>query len=154
MFYSNLQIILLTKLQVMFFSCIIVATKHQNLETMKKAQFFEFTKQLKENTPPEEIESAGGFNAFLMEIYKAETGQKVFRTFNAWKKQGYKVKKGESSYPVYSRPLNIIKAEKAEKEGKDEVESTGAKRFGIAHLFHFGQVEPMEQEATATAKAS
>ena len=103
---------------------------------MKKEDFNILVAKIKEETKPEAIESAGGFNAFLMAIYKEETGQTVFRTFNAWKAEGYKVVKGESSFPIFSRPIAAIKEERGEEP------PAGAKKyFGIAHLFHFGQVE-------------
>ena len=103
---------------------------------MRKEDFTALVAKIKAETPPQAIESAGGFNAWLMEFYKEETKQTVFRTFNAWKAEGYMVKKGESSFPIFSRPIAAIKEERGE-----EPPTSGKKFFGIAHLFHFGQVE-------------
>jgi hypothetical protein len=76
----------------------------------------EFLKLVKSELGP------GQNNAEIMAYYVAKTGQTEFKTFRQWKEAGYQVKKGESSYPVFSRPI-------------------GEKYFGIAHLFHAGQVE-------------
>lgn len=86
------------------------------------------------------IENARGTNNVeLMAYYIATTGQTEFKTFKQWKEAGYKVKKGESSYPVFSRPINAIKAERQGIE--PGVELNGRNYFGVAHLFHAGQVE-------------
>lgn len=84
----------------------------------------------------EAVELLGGVNAFLMACYRKETGQTDFRTFNDWKSAGFKVKKGESSYPIFSRPSNVLKTEKGQEVGDDE-----RRFFYICHLFHAGQVE-------------
>lgn len=90
----------------------------------------EFLKLVKSNMGP------GKNNAEIMAYYVRTTGQTDFRTYRQWLEAGYKVKAGASSYPVFSRPISAIKAEKTG-------EPTGDERnyFSVAHLFHAGQVE-------------
>ena len=91
----------------------------------------EFLKLVKSELGP------GQNNAEIMAYYVAKIGQTEFKTFRQWKEAGYQVKKGESSYPVFSRPIGDIKAAQ-----KGEAASAEDKKyFGIAHLFHAGQVE-------------
>lgn len=93
----------------------------------------EFLKLVKSELGP------GQNNTEIMAYYVAKTGQTTFKTFRQWKEAGYQVKKGESSYPVFSRPINAIKAEK--KGIEPGAELNGPNYFGIAHLSHVGQVE-------------
>lgn len=91
----------------------------------------EFLKLVKSELGP------GQNNAEIMAYYVAKTGQTEFRTYRQWLEKGYKVKAGESSFPLFSRPINKIKAEKT----GSEPELNGRNYFGVAHLFHAGQVE-------------
>ena len=93
----------------------------------------EFLKLVKSEIGP------GQNNAEIMAYYVAKTGQTEFRTYRQWLEKGYKVKAGESSYPLFSRPINTIKAERQGIEPGSEL--NGRNYFGIAHLFHRGQVE-------------
>lgn len=101
---------------------------------MKKA---EFLKQVRTHDR-EKVEAAGGMNKWLMAGYMAATGQTEFNTFNQWKSLGFRVRKGESSYPLFSRPLNVLKQLAGKPVSDDEV-----MRFGVCHLFHKGQVDPI-----------
>jgi hypothetical protein len=75
------------------------------------------------------------FNQILVESYKIETGANIFKTFKVWKEEGYKVKKGEKGFPVFSRPSKNIK----EEQGKN---TEGEKSyFFTAYLFNELQVE-------------
>ena len=105
---------------------------------MLKQDFYKQVAAIKQRHTPEAIQSAGGFNSFLMQMYQAQTGQTVFRTFKAWRDEGYKVRKGESSFPIFSRPINVIRAE------PKDLTPDGPTFFGVAHLFHAGQVEPLK----------
>lgn len=78
----------------------------------------------------------GSVNEFLIACYKAETGQEDFRTFKSWKDAGMMVKKGERGFPIFSRPVSVIKAEKGKEANEEE-----AGLFGTCYLFHSGQVE-------------
>lgn len=80
-------------------------------------------------------------NSLIVETYAQKVGCKPFdfSPFAAWKERGYKVKKGEKGFPIWSRPRDIIKAEQGKPVG-DEPD----KFFGLSYLFHFGQVEKIE----------
>ena len=107
---------------------------------MSKEEFREYAEKCKLSPDYHACLSSGGtFNSFLLAQYEAETGHKVFHTFNDWKAQGYRVKKGSSSYPIFSRPSKVIKAEKGQQIAEGE-----RSYFYICHLFHDGQVEKMD----------
>lgn len=112
---------------------------------MKREEFNQVATAARSQFDMLPTESRGSFNQFLMQMYEAQTGQTVFKTFNAWKSEGYGVIKGESSFPIYSRPTNVIKAEKAAAKGQ-EFHAEGKSFFGICHLFHAGQVQPIEKK--------
>lgn len=84
-------------------------------------------------------------NDLLIEMYAKQIGcSKVdFNTFFGWKEKGFKVSKGEKGFPIWSRPKDTIKQEKTGQEANDE-----HKYFGLAYMFHKGQVE------TATAQGT
>jgi hypothetical protein len=75
-------------------------------------------------------------NDILLIQYKAETGATTFKTFKQWKETGKIVKKGERGYPVFSRPIGVIKAEK----GKETTPAEN-KYFGTCYLFNELQVQ-------------
>lgn len=100
---------------------------------MKREQFFEF---LDANG----ISAEPGCNQRIMDLYEKLTGQKSFETFNGWKSKGRKVKKGESSFPIFSRPVHVLQAEKQDRPVDDEPRF---KFYSICHLFHYEQTEPM-----------
>lgn len=109
---------------------------------MKQEDFKKMAATLKSQYELQPIESRGTFNEFLMNMYKAQTGQIIFRTFKQWKELGFAVRKGESSFPVWSRPLNVIKAEKAAQAGREYKKSDDEySGFAVCHLFHAGQVD-------------
>lgn len=78
-------------------------------------------------------------NDVLVEMYTSEK-HKEFNTFHGWKKEGFKVKKGEKGFFIWSNPL---KGKKKNEEEKNEKEST-FKFFGLAHIFSNAQVEPLK----------
>lgn len=97
---------------------------------MTKEQFKKF---LKEN----EVPTGDGMNARLMAMYQRATGQTDFRTFKQWREAGRKVKPGESSYPLFSRPIGVLRAQKS----GEPVNVEDMKYFGTCHLFHIEQTE-------------
>ena len=103
---------------------------------MTRSEFQAVTRKIDRNQVKE---SGGTFNAFLMNMYKHQTGQHDFRTFKAWKEAGFQVMKGSSSFAIFSRPIGVIKTE----QGK-EVSESEFSHFGVCHLFHAGQVQPIE----------
>ena len=99
---------------------------------MKKEQFYEFLDANGINAEP-------GCNQRIMELYENLTGQTTFETFNGWKAKGRKVKKGESSFPIFSRPVHVLKAEKEERP----VDEPKFKYYSVCHLFRYEQTEPI-----------
>lgn len=97
-------------------------------------------------------ESGGTFNAWLIQGYRKATGQEDFRTYKDWKQAGFQVRRGESSYPLFSRPLGALKHEKNPDytPGQDSSD----RFFKVAHVFHRGQVDPIEGQANAPAGPS
>lgn len=86
------------------------------------------------------LESGLSVNQVLLLMYQEETGETDFRIFKEWLKNGYKVKKGEKGFPVFSRSLKKIKEENDQEAGNRD---NG--RYFTAYLFHAGQVEPVVQ---------
>lgn len=74
-------------------------------------------------------------NEVLIDMYRNELHQE-FNTFKNWIKKGYKVKKGEKGFFVWSKKLQGT--EKAEKPEDDDKEF---KFYGIAYIFSNAQVE-------------
>jgi hypothetical protein len=80
--------------------------------------------------------SNGAFNTYILEIYKAQTGAKIFKTFAQWKKEGFTIVKGSQGYPVFSRPIAKVKQEKGQEPAEQDF-----KRYGTAILFNELQVK-------------
>jgi hypothetical protein len=82
--------------------------------------------------------SNGSVNAQLMQMYIRATSQTDFRTFLQWKEAGFKVKKGEKAFGLWSRPLADLKTQK----NPDAVpyEDDYSRHF-VCNVFHRGQVE-------------
>lgn len=75
------------------------------------------------------------FNELLVMMYKAETGCTQFHTFKQWKERGFNIIKGSKGFPIFSRPINVIKAE----QGKESDDSD--KFFGTCYLFNENQTQ-------------
>jgi len=75
-------------------------------------------------------------NEMLVHTYKVQTGATFFRTFKAWKELGFFVKKGEKGFPIFSRPIGVIKTENGKEANQEDYS-----RFGTCYLFHENQVE-------------
>jgi hypothetical protein len=86
-------------------------------------------------------------NDLLIDMYaqKLGCGKSDFNTFFGWKEKGFKVKKGEKGYAIWSRPKDVIREEKTGQPADDET-----KFFGLSYMFHKGQVETL----TATAQSA
>jgi hypothetical protein len=85
-------------------------------------------------------------NDLLLEVYKYETGQSEFKSFKQWLAEGFKVKKGEHGFPVFSRPKNVINQEKNKDSNQDQNQEPGKGKFFRCYLFHAGQVEPATEK--------
>lgn len=118
---------------------------------MKVADFRAILPELRAAYKAQRQESGGTFNAWLIQGYRNATGQEDFRTYRDWKRAGFQVRRGESSYPLFSRPLGALKAEK----NPDYTPGSDAsdRFFKVAHVFHRGQVEPIEGQASAAGPA-
>ena len=82
--------------------------------------------------------SSGSVNAQLMQMYIRATGQTDFRTFLQWKEAGFKVKKGEKAFGLWSRPAANLKLEKNPDTTPNEEDYS---RHFVCNVFHRGQVE-------------
>lgn len=77
-------------------------------------------------------------NDILIEFYKNDEHQE-FENFWQWQKKGFKVKKGEKAFFVWSKKRTGT--EKAKNENEDDKEF---EFFSIAYLFSNAQVEPLK----------
>lgn len=85
-------------------------------------------------------------NEFLVDYYKSNKGVTELKTFEEWRKLGFSVKKGESSYLVWARPVASTQAkERAEDNGTNAKEDY----FPVCHLFDRSQVQEMKPKAQA-----
>ncbi|NCP61498.1 MAG: ArdC family protein [Flavobacteriales bacterium] len=116
----------MSNLYTQIFSC---KTRDEKKELLKF-----LSRQAKELIELEALEK--NVNAVLIDMYKNDEHRK-FKTFRSWQKKGYKVKKGEKGFFVWSKKLKGT--EKAEKPEDDKE----FKFFGIAYIFSNAQVEKM-----------
>ncbi|NLE67499.1 MAG: ArdC family protein [Lentisphaerae bacterium] len=85
-------------------------------------------------------------NACLEVIYREQTGQSEFHTFNDWKAKGFIVRKGEKGFMLWSTPKTFaIDTKMVDEKGEPVKESV--ERFALAYVFHAGQVRPIESPA-------
>ena len=82
--------------------------------------------------------SSGSVNAQLMQMYIRATGQTDFRTFLDWQKAGFKVRKGEKAFGLWSRPAANLKLEKNPDTTPNDEDYS---RHFVCNVFHAGQVE-------------
>lgn len=81
-------------------------------------------------------------NELLKGYYATTYGTTDLRTFEEWKKAGYTVKKGQTSFMIWATP----KATKAERERVAEAKAKGEHAtekedyFPVCHLFDIKQV--------------
>lgn len=89
----------------------------------------------------EEESSCVNCNEFVLKAYTKETNAQVWKTFKGWQQAGFKVKKGEKGFPIWSKPIKT----KAKTENTQTDTQTDQKQeysfFGIAYLFNNNQVE-------------
>ena len=85
-------------------------------------------------------------NACLEVIYREQTGQTEFHTFNDWKAKGFIVRKGEKGFMLWSTPKTFtIDTKLMDEKGEPVKESV--ERFALAYVFHAGQVRLIEAPA-------
>jgi hypothetical protein len=89
-------------------------------------------------------ESETGFvpplNHFIKKIYNLENSE--LKTFNAWKAEGFIVKKGEKGFVFFSAPRVTSKKVEMANGGNFEAKE---ERFFTCHLFASSQVEAIAQ---------
>jgi hypothetical protein len=109
----------------------------------KKDALFQLTAQLKPLADAQGVK----VNDLLIEMYAKQLGcsKSDLNTFFGWKEKGFRVKKGEKGYAIWSRPKDIIREEKTGQPAEDET-----KFFGLSYMFHRGQVETITQSAEET----
>ena len=98
----------------------------------KKQWLSQVSKQIK---PLCELGGLTVNQAILEAVYKG--GNLEWNTFNTWKKKGFKVKKGEKAFPLWSSPQKGSST----KETDSEQEKEEYKFFGLVYLFNNQQVE-------------
>lgn len=101
----------------------------------RKALLRSLSKEAKEivNVAEDEIT----INKILIDWYKDET-HKEFNSLWEWRKKGFKVKKGERAFFVWSRKR---RGEQEQENGEKEEYSF----FSLAYLFSNAQVEPLNK---------
>lgn len=87
-------------------------------------------------------------NEGLLMTYKIETGCKTFKTFHQWKADGYRVKKGVSSFRVWGSPINAKTKEAATQTTEQGEEAKQYEYWPMCSLFNESQVEPLDSEPT------
>ena len=119
-----------------------VAAKEKLIEMSQAAQDI-----LDGGVCPVEFMQCEKINDVLLVMHQLETGCKVFKTFNAWREEGYKVIKGSSSYRVWGSPLKAKKDDKTAPvvSGESETEKT-FKFWPMCSLFNESQVEKIEDK--------
>lgn len=86
--------------------------------------------------------------AIIGEYYRSAE-HKTFNTFRGWRKAGFRVKKGEKCFHIWSRPVAALKAETNPEAAAPEDSHT---YFSVAFLFSNAQVEPIRKNEQATEK--
>lgn len=82
-------------------------------------------------------------NECILKIFYPTIDREDLNTFEGWKKEGLKVKKGEKSINLWGRPRKV-----QQQEEEDEY-----KFWPIVYLFHRTQVEPMKHRQPEKATA-
>lgn len=93
----------------------------------------------------EEKKFMGRLNDYLRQAYAELEGTDEFNSFKGWKDKGFKVKKGEKAYRVYSAPKkSSMKVEIQDMDtGKREEKEFSKTRYFQACIFSRNQVEPI-----------
>lgn len=76
-------------------------------------------------------------NEMIIQLYKA-AGATTLKTFEGWKENGRKVKKGAKALIIWSGKKSGKEKEVSENESESQKEY---KFFGVAHLFDFSDTE-------------
>ena len=78
-------------------------------------------------------------NDMIINFIYNKNNKLKFNTYKSWKKEGYQVKKGETAFLIWGRPLKELQdQEKAEPEKEEEENKSNF--FPVAHIFSSEQV--------------
>ena len=75
-------------------------------------------------------------NEAVIETFYRKNGHEEFNTFWQWKEKGYKVKRGETAFYVWAKPLGALQEERGQETDEDS-----GKFFPLCFLFSNLQVE-------------
>lgn len=79
-------------------------------------------------------------NECLIRYYES-LGYSDFKTFRQWKQEGKQVKKGEKAFLLWARPVDRLKKEEAESQGKEApAAEEGPDFFPLCYVFAASQV--------------
>ncbi|GHG07243.1 ArdC-like ssDNA-binding domain-containing protein [Thalassotalea marina] len=89
----------------------------------------------------QEIEATQGvkppINEVLLNMHRHSTQQTEFHTLKEWNELGFKVRRNEKSFRIWSKPVKVA----AKKAANDEVTQASYEFYPMCCLFHAGQVE-------------
>ncbi|WP_339145155.1 ArdC-like ssDNA-binding domain-containing protein [Pseudoalteromonas galatheae] len=78
-------------------------------------------------------------NEILLEMHKSKSGAQIFKRFDEWIAEGYKVNKGEKAYRLWGKPR------KSKKSDNDKDDSASEFQFyPMCCLFNEQQVSKIE----------
>lgn len=109
----------------------------------KRADLIALSKTVKRAMESGQFPDAEKVNDAIIATYQQQTGQTDFRSFAGWREEGFQVKKGEHGFPVWGKPRTAKEGESEGESGGDE-EARKYRLFPVAHLWHAGQVEPLD----------
>lgn len=78
-------------------------------------------------------------NQILLDMYSKGVETK-FNTFKGWRKEGFRVKKGEKAFSIWGKKREATKQEETKEE------PTEFKFYPICYVFSENQVEPITAE--------
>lgn len=86
-------------------------------------------------------------DAVIDTFYKDETHH-IFKSFNKWREDGYRIIKGSKAFVIWGRPVNKQKSEQAAQEGKEAEPTDNEIRdfFPLAFVFSNAQVERRQND--------
>lgn len=80
-------------------------------------------------------------NEFLVDYYRETAQVTELNTFDEWKKKGFSVKRGETSFLVWAKP------QKLQNNTENDNEENEKEFFPVCHLFDRSQVHELEKKA-------
>ena len=111
-------------------------------ETKLKRQ--ELSERSKEVRPLIERGEYDTINQAVIDTFYKVDGHEEFKTIHQWNKDGKRVKRGETAFLVWAKPIDELKAEKEGHIIAPEHQD-GPKFFPLCFLFSNKQVEAVKQ---------